>query len=77
MFFLGTFLPAGCLISEPPMYLDPQPQGSPRLQGEEGAELRSCASENRRGTMAGNVQAGNNQPGTAHVEELPDWLDLF
>ena len=28
-------------------------------------------------TMAGSVQVGNNQPGTAQVEELPDWLDLF
>ena len=27
--------------------------------------------------LAGSVQVGNNQPGTAQVEELPDWLDLF
>lgn len=75
--FVGIFLPAKYLISEPHIYLNPKPPVWPWAPERKGQGPMVVPLRTGHRTMAGSVQVGNNQPGTAQVEELPDWLDLF
>lgn len=70
------FLLARCLIAESPA---PQPIAMTVARGprEEGAGLRGCVSENMLENNGGKCASGKQSLGSAHVEALPDWLDLF
>lgn len=76
VFISAPFLPARCLISEPHV---PRPKALIAALGfwEEGAGLSSCVSENRPENNDRKRPGGKQSWGTAHVQGLPDWLDLF